>query len=271
VSEDRRAQCPLRRTSATRSRQRAADAGRSLARRRAPREARADLPQCPLRPASVTPSRRRAADARWSSPERKPWWAGPGADDADVGASEYRVERGGELAVPVADQELEPVGAVAEVHEQVAGLLGDPGSGGVGGDPGEVHAAAAVLDHEQDVKAVQEDGVDVGEVDGDDRAGLRGEELSPGRAGPPWSGIEARALQDLPDRRGGDLVAESDELALDASVAPGGVLTGHPQHEGLNRRGSGWAARLSRVGPVASDDAGVPAQQRSGRHQPQLA
>ena len=32
---------------------------------------------------------------------------------------------GGELAVPVADQEPEPVGAVAEVHQQVAGLLGD--------------------------------------------------------------------------------------------------------------------------------------------------
>ena len=44
--------------------------------------------------------------------------------------------------VPVADQE--PFGAVAEVHEQVAGLLGHPGPGGVGGDSGDVHAAAAV-------------------------------------------------------------------------------------------------------------------------------
>jgi hypothetical protein len=45
---------------------------------------------------------------------------------------------------------------------------------GVGGDPGEVHAAAAVLDHDQEVEAAQEDGVDVGEVDGEDRVGLRG-------------------------------------------------------------------------------------------------
>jgi len=36
------------------------------------------------------------------------------------------VEGGGELAVPVTDQEPEPVGAVAEVHDQVAGLLGHP-------------------------------------------------------------------------------------------------------------------------------------------------
>ena len=57
------------------------------------------------------------------------------------------------LAVPVADQEPELVGVVAEVHEQVAGLLGDPGPGGMGGDPGDVHPAGAVLDHDEDVEA----------------------------------------------------------------------------------------------------------------------
>src|SRR5262245_27869814 len=76
----------------------------------------------------------------------RPWCSYRGADDADVGGGEYGVERGGELAVSVADQEPELVGAVAEVHEQVAGLLGDPVPGGVGGDPGDVHAAAVVLD-----------------------------------------------------------------------------------------------------------------------------
>jgi hypothetical protein len=55
-----------------------------------------------------------------------------------------------------------------------------PVAGSAGGDPGEVHAAAAVLDHHQDVEAAPEDGVDVGEVDGEDRVGLRGEEQSPG-------------------------------------------------------------------------------------------
>jgi hypothetical protein len=65
----------------------------------------------------------------------------------------------------------------------------------VGGDPGDVHAAAAVLDHHQDVEAAQEDGVDVGEVDGEDRVGLRGEELSPGWSGPLRGGIDAGGLQ----------------------------------------------------------------------------
>jgi len=89
---------------------------------------------------------------------------------------------------------------VAEIHQQVAGLLGDPGAGGVSRDPGDVHVAAAVLDHDEDVEAAQEDGVDVGEVDGEDSVGLRGEELSPGRPGPSGRGIESRVLQDRPDR-----------------------------------------------------------------------
>jgi hypothetical protein len=73
----------------------------------------------------------------------------------------------------------DPVASVA-ANEQVAGLLGKPGAGGMSGDAGDLHAAAAVLDHHQDVEATQEDGVDVGEVDGEDRLGLGGEELLPG-------------------------------------------------------------------------------------------
>ena len=64
-----------------------------------------------------------------------------------------RRRRRGELAVAVADQEPKPGGVVVEVHEQVAGLLGDPGTGGVGGDPGDVHAATVVFDHDEDVEA----------------------------------------------------------------------------------------------------------------------
>jgi hypothetical protein len=48
----------------------------------------------------------------------------------------------------------------------------------VGGDPGQVHAATLVLDHDQDVEAAQEHGVDVREVDCEDRVRLSGEELA---------------------------------------------------------------------------------------------
>jgi hypothetical protein len=71
----------------------------------------------------------------------RPRCPGRGPDDADVGAGEDGVERRRVLAVPVADQESVLVGSAAEFHQEVAGLLGDPGSGGVGGDPGAVHPA----------------------------------------------------------------------------------------------------------------------------------
>jgi hypothetical protein len=63
--------------------------------------------------------------------------------------------KGGELAVPIADQEPKLVGAVAEVHQQVAGLLGHPAPGGAGGDPRDVHPAGPVLDHHEDVEVAQ--------------------------------------------------------------------------------------------------------------------
>jgi len=128
---------------------------------------------------------------------------------------------------------------VAEVREQVAGLLGDAGPGGVGGDSGDVYAAAAVLDHDEDVEAAQEDGVDVGEVDGEDRVGLRGEELSPCRSGLSRGRIETGGLEDLSDGGGGDRVPESDELALNASVAPGWILLGRLERQGSDGRWGG--------------------------------
>jgi hypothetical protein len=56
-----------------------------------------------------------------------------------------------------------------------------------------------VLDHDQDVEAAEHDGVDVGEADREDRVGLRGEELSPGRSEPERGGIDASGLQDSPE------------------------------------------------------------------------
>jgi hypothetical protein len=135
----------------------------------------------------------------------------------------------------------------------------------VGGDPRDVHAATLVLDDDEDVEAAQEHGVDVGEVDREDRMGLRGQELSPGRPGPAGRGIESRVLEDLPDGRGCHGMAKSDQLALDPSVAPAGILAGHLQHEVPDRRCGGWSAWSSvREGPLAGDELGVPAKQGSG-------
>jgi hypothetical protein len=56
-------------------------------------------------------------------------------DDLDVDGGEDGVEGGVELGVAVADEESESSTGVLEVHEQVAGLLGEPGCGGVSVTP----------------------------------------------------------------------------------------------------------------------------------------
>lgn len=43
--------------------------------------------------------------------------------------SEGLIEYGGELAIPVADQEPEAARPIAEAQQEVAGLLGGPGPG----------------------------------------------------------------------------------------------------------------------------------------------
>jgi hypothetical protein len=102
-------------------------------------------------------------------------------DDPRAVAGEHVVEDGRELAVAVADEELELAGAFAEVHEQVAGLLGGPCPGGVRGDTQDVHPAGLDFYHEEHVQALEEHGVDVEEVTCQDSGCLGGEELPPGR------------------------------------------------------------------------------------------
>jgi hypothetical protein len=60
-------------------------------------------------------------------------------------------------------------------------------------------------------------------------------------------------------------VAEADQLAVDAPVAPAGTLLGHPYHQRPEGWCDGWSAGVSsRVGPAPGDELGVPAQQGSG-------
>jgi hypothetical protein len=108
-------------------------------------------------------------------------------DDADVGSGKHRVERGAELGVAVPDKEPDAVSGVVEVHEQIAGLLGEPGAGGAGGDPEDVYAAGGVLDDEERIQPAQGDGVEVEQVAGEDRVSLGVQEL-----GPRWSGSPGR-------------------------------------------------------------------------------
>ena len=183
------------------------------------------------------------------------------------------VERGGELGVAVADQEPEAAAGVVEVHEQVAGLLGQPGAGGMRGDAEDVHPAGGVLDDEERVQPVQGDGVEVEQVAGEDRVRLGPQELGPRWSGSPRRGVDAGAVQDRPDGGGADLVAEAGEFAVDASVSPGGVLGGQAEDQGAQAGGDGGSTGSGRLGgPAAGDQLAVPAQDGGrGDEQPEAS
>src|SRR5829696_3454010 len=98
----------------------------------------------------------------------------------DPRAAHDAVEGGGELPGAVADEKLEGGGAVVEVQQQVAGLLGGPGSGGMAGRAEDVQVATADLQGEEDVDPFQGDrAVDVEEVHGQHGRGLCAQEPSP--------------------------------------------------------------------------------------------
>jgi len=145
------------------------------------------------------------------------------------------------LPGPVADQELEICGAVAEVHQQVASLLGGPRAVGMGGDPEDVHVPALDLDDSQAVQALEGyRAVDVEEIGGEHACGLPVQELPPGRVGLPFRRRRyAQGPEDPADRGGADLVAELEQLALDPLVSPPVILAGEPLDQHYDLRADG--------------------------------
>jgi hypothetical protein len=74
----------------------------------------------------------------------------------------------------------------------------------------------------------------------------------------------ARPVKDLPDGGGAELVAESGELAVDATVAPGGVLGSQAQDQSTQAGRNGGSTGPSVVGggPASGDELSVPAKDR---------
>jgi hypothetical protein len=142
-------------------------------------------------------------------------------------------------------------------------LLDDPGTGRVDGHPGDVYAAGGDLDEEEHVDPFEEDGVDGEKVARQDATGLGGEELLPRGPGAAGCGVDAGPVQDVPYGAGRDLVAETDQLTVDAPMAPGRIVGGQAQHQVPDLAGDGWTASPGmQVRPAAGDQLAVPAQQR---------
>jgi hypothetical protein len=109
---------------------------------------------------------------------------------------------------------------------------------------------------------LQVDGVDVEEVGPQQPGGLRSQEGSPtgvdlaGRRADPGGG------EDPADGAGADPVAETDQFALHAAMAPVRVLPGQPEDEVTYLVADRRAAGPVGVCPVPGDEAAVPEHQR---------
>ncbi len=194
-------------------------------------------------------------------------------DYFDIGILQYGIERVGELAGAVADEETEPADVVAELHHEVAGLLRRPEPVGMPGHAQDVQVAVADLEHEQDVESPQRDrAVDVEEVDREHAGGLGGQELPPAGVGAPqWRWWDPVALEDSADRRGADAVAELEQLALDPLVSPVRVLRRHPYDQCGEHGADRWTTGPVRVGPSSAYEAPMPAQDRVRAYQAMAA
>jgi hypothetical protein len=85
---------------------------------------------------------------------------------------EHLVEPAAELRVTITNKDADPASSFLEDKQQVAGLLGDPQTVGISGDPGQVDPSAVQLDEEQHVQPLQPDRVDGEEVARNDPGGL---------------------------------------------------------------------------------------------------
>ena len=125
-----------------------------------------------------------------------------------------------------------------------------------------VQVAVADLEYEQHVEPLQgERAVDVEEVHREHAGGLCAQELPPAGVGVPhrrrWDAV---ALQDAPDGRGADAVAELEQLALDPQIPPARILSRHPHHHGGKGRHQSVAAQTgSGRSTVGARDAGASA------------
>jgi len=82
-------------------------------------------------------------------------------DYINPGSGKNGVGGGSEVGVQIADEKLEPATCVVEIHREVAGELGGPCPGWMGGQAEDVYAAGGVLDGEEGVEPMQGDGVEV--------------------------------------------------------------------------------------------------------------
>jgi hypothetical protein len=172
----------------------------------------------------------------------RPWRPHRRPDHAKAVGAEHLVEAARELAVAVTDEEAYWLLPLGERHHEVACLLGDPALARIRNHTTKVPAAAAQLDEEQHVQPAQPDGVDGQEVADDDRRGLRARNAS-SSAPPAATPARSCAGAESPRRCSARARSRADQLALDASIAPGRVLNARAAARARRCRCPFWGDR----------------------------
>jgi hypothetical protein len=145
----------------------------------------------------------------------RPWATRRTPDHADAHIGQDSVERCGELASPIPEEERELGDAIAKIHDQVPDLLGGPAAVGVRGRAQDVHGSAGDLQDEEHVDPLECDCA----VHGEEVAGQHGrcrgaQELPPGRVGAPvWHWGDPQPLEHAADRGGPHAMTQFEQLA----------------------------------------------------------
>ena len=131
-------------------------------------------------------------------------------------------------------------GVLAEVHDQVAGLLGGPFPGWMQSGSQDADAPAGVLDHGQDVSRGAIEQVRREEITCQDRLGLGAQEQRPGRAGPPRRRIDAGLSSGSPIPSTPRSCPQPGQFPVDPAVAqPGFLRASHRTRALMFRRVAG--------------------------------
>jgi hypothetical protein len=88
-----------------------------------------------------------------------------------------------------------------------------------------------VLDHRQNVSLGAIEQVDREEVAGQDRLGLRAEELRPAKAGSARRGVDSGILQNLPHRRTAVFILQTMNTAVQANILDSPLMDPPPSPE----------------------------------------
>jgi hypothetical protein len=112
------------------------------------------------------------------------WATWGNSDHVDAHIGENSVERGSELASPVAHEESELGDAIAQIHHEVAELLGGPSAVGMGGRAQQMYRSAGHLQDEQHIDPLKRH-----------RGSPRGKSRRPTRSTPACAETAARSCR----------------------------------------------------------------------------